>query len=433
MFNLHNEPSSGLSLAGLAVQPFSVDRGTAKFDLSVALVEGSSGLQAGFEYNTDLFERDTVDLLLRHYGELLWAVAHDAGTTLSGFAMTSTAASPQPPSARLADWPADSTLVQQFAQAAEDYAGNTAVSTPAHTWTYAELNERANAVALALMQGRDSCAGERVGLLLGHDAPMLAGLLGTLKAGAAYVPLDPGAPPARLQQVISEAGISRVVTAAECAEQVKLQDVAVIVCSDERVTHNPEVQPGAAELAYILFTSGSTGTPKGVMQTHRNVVHHAQVYSQALQLGPTDRLSLLSNFGFDAAVMDIFGALLTGACLLPMALKEENYTGELLDRMGEERITVLHATPTVFRHLMRNKVCRHDLTCVRYVVLGGEEATPADFAQFRKQFAPPTLFVNGMGPSESTLALQFLPITARVYRAVWCRWAGLLPAPRWCC
>ena len=161
------------------------------------------------------------------------------------------------------------------------------------------------------------------------------------------------------------------------------------------------------DLAYVLFTSGSTGTPKGVMQTQRNVLHHARTYIESLQITADDRLTLLSHYGFDAAVMDIFGALLSGACLYPLDLRDEDYTGETLDRIGEHRMTLLHSTPTVFRHLMRNKVCRHDLTCVRAVVLGGEEALATDFASFRRQFAPPTLFVNGLGPSESTLALQF--------------------------
>jgi acyl-coenzyme A synthetase/AMP-(fatty) acid ligase len=136
-------------------------------------------------------------------------------------------------------------------------------------------------------------------------------------------------------------------------------------------------------------------------------LHHVRVYSNALHLNHNDRLTLLANFGFDAAVMDIFAALLNGACLYPLRIRDEEYTGELLDRMGEQQLTVLHATPTVFRHLMRNKVCRHDLGCIRMVVLGGEETTAEDFALFRRQFAPPTLFVNGLGPSESTLALQF--------------------------
>jgi len=404
MFNLHNEPSAGLSLAGLAVSPFSVDRGTAKFDLSVALVEGASGLQAGFEYNTDLFDQSTVELLLRHYGELLWAMARDAGQPISRYALTSSAAEPPRKASATKMLNTEQTLAHAFAGAVKHFAERPAVSSAEYEWTYAELNARSNAVACALEAG----PGDRVGLLLGHDAPMLAGLLGVVKAGAAYVPLDPDAPPGRLQQIVGEAGLSVVVTdQLHEAAAVSLAGVSVMLVGDEQRAEPPAGHGAPDDLAYILFTSGSTGRPKGVMQSQRNVLHHVANYSNALSISTDDRLTLLSSYGFDAAVMDIFGALLNGACLYPLSLKDEEYPGELLDRMGEQRISVLHATPTVFRHLMRNKVCRHDLSCVRYVVLGGEEALANDFALFRKQFAPPTLFVNGLGPSECTLALQF--------------------------
>ena len=160
-------------------------------------------------------------------------------------------------------------------------------------------------------------AEQRVGLLLGHDAPMLAGLLGALKAGKAYVPLDPGAPPARLRQWIKGAGLAAVVIDREhreTAHGILNGDLALVEV--DTVTPTAWLNPGVAiapqTLAYILFTSGSSGAPKGVMQTHRNVLHHIRTYTNALHLNTDDRVSLLSPYGFDAAVMDIFGALLNG-------------------------------------------------------------------------------------------------------------------------
>jgi amino acid adenylation domain-containing protein len=404
IFNLHNEPTAGLSLAGLAVSPFSIDRGTAKFDLSVALVEGASGLQAGFEYNTDLFERQTVELLLRHYGELLWGIVRDSSQSIASYGLTSAAMAPAVPAAMPDLLDRADSIPECFAAAVRRHAERPAVATAGQTWSYRELDERANAVA---MQLRDY-PGERVGLLLGHDGRMLAGLLGALKAGCTYVALDPDAPVSRLQQIIADAEIRAVVAdvglRALLAGETGLE---IIEVDESRRAESPELSIAADELAYILFTSGSTGVPKGVMQTHGNVVHHVHTYIRSLKISSADRLSLLPAYGFDAAVMDIFAALFTGACLYPMKLRDEEYPGQLLDRMGEHRISILHATPTLFRHLMRNKVCRHDLSCVRIVVLGGEEALANDFALFRKQFAPPALFVNGLGPSESTLALQF--------------------------
>ncbi|MDP6437281.1 MAG: amino acid adenylation domain-containing protein [Gammaproteobacteria bacterium] len=423
MFNLHNEPSAGLSLQGVEIEPFAVDRGTAKFDLSVAMVEGANGLQAGFEYSTDLFEHDTVRELLTHYGELLEAIVADPRQPISSFALTGNARQPAP------DWPhapfpgsaLEQPVAARFNEIVGSFPDRPAVQTSECTLTYRDLNALANVVGQAVQHAAGDTAA-RIGLLLGHDASMVAGIVGVVKAGCAYVPIDPGAPVTRIRSIIDEAGISVVVTDAlhrdllHSAVNGSLAVIEVPSIPDISIAE-PVNRSAPDDLAYILFTSGSTGVPKGVLQSQRNLLYHARTYSNALQISEQDRLTMFANYCFDAAVMDIFGALLSGACLHPLELKQEDYPGQLLDLMGLTDIdsgaaqgfgaTILHCTPTVFRYLMRHKVCRHDLTGIRAVVLGGEEVLGRDFGLFRKHFAPPTIFVNGFGPSESTLATQF--------------------------
>jgi amino acid adenylation domain-containing protein len=396
MFNLHNEPSSGLSLAGLAVSPFSIDRGTAKFDLSVALVEGSTGLQAGFEYNTDLFDRETIDLLLEHYERILSAVVTDAGMTIAAIPLVewlspSAAALPVPDHAE--------SLLSRFVTTVAHHAERPAVETADGCLSYAQLDARANALADEL-RGQ---AGKPVALLFNNDISMPIGLIGVLKAGCTYVPLDSGQPLARLQQIVDAANIEFLVCAADLTPLAQqLTGVAVVPVGDAERSTAPEVQVAADACAYVLFTSGSTGAPKGVMQTHANVLQHARVYANSISITHEDRLTLLSGYGFDAAVMDIFGALLHGACLCPLDLRTVAHP---LAELRARGVSVFHSTPTVFRFLFTEEPA--ELPTVRCVVLGGEEALSNDFALFCKQFAPPTLFVNGLGPSESTLALQF--------------------------
>ena len=178
MFNLHNEPGNSLKLDAARVTPFNIDRGTAKFDLSVAIVEGSDGLQIGFEYNTDLFVRDTVAGLLRHYCEVLAAVVVEADVPIASLALTSSGDDPRPQNdcePFPAEQPGDS-IVARFAEIATRYADRPAVVDAAGCWTYSELAQRSAAVARRVAE--HAAPGSRVGLLLGHDALMTAGLLG---------------------------------------------------------------------------------------------------------------------------------------------------------------------------------------------------------------------------------------------------------------
>ena len=422
MFNLHNEPGGTAGLQGVNVTPFAIDRGTAKFDLSVAIVESASGLQVGFEYNTDLFERATVQLLQQHFFDVLSAVASSPQLNVAALQLSDSVCEPRPQQAFEPFEVNESghTLLERFDLMVERFAERPAVDDFEQSWNYAELSSYANAVGSRVAAVTQS--NSRVGLLLGHDARMVAGLLGVLRAGCAYVPLDPSSPPARIKAIIEDAGLVAVVTDRQHRDVLHAAvngAVAVVEVPEELDTEvqGPERSSTPNDLAYILFTSGSTGTPKGVMQSHRNVLHHARTYINALHVNEQDRLSLFSSYGFDASVMDIFGALLSGACLCPVDIRAYSHPGDLLDQIGLDEtegaqegspgVTVLHTTPTVFRFLMRHKVCRHELTGTRLVVLGGEEALAADFVLFKRHFAPPALFVNGLGPSESTTAAQF--------------------------
>ena len=162
---------------------------------------------------------------------------------------------------------------------------------------------------------------------------------------------------------------------------------------------------GPDDLAYLLYTSGSTGKPKGVIQTHRNVLHFIETYTNALHIDLEDRLTLLSSYAFDAAIMDIGGALLNGAALYPFDVREHGLHA-LGQWITENRITIFHATPTLFRAFMATLHGDEDLTSVRLVVLGGEAAYRRDFDLFKMHFPGRSILVNGLGPTESTVSLQ---------------------------
>ena len=416
LFNLHSEPGVPLELAGLAVQPVAIPRHSAKFDLSVSLAETAAGIAVGVEYSTDLFLPASVERLVADYAVLLSGLVAAPDGRLTDLPFSPPAADAmlivrEDPVASAA-----LTLPAAFAAQLARNPGALAVSAPATAtraaidWSYAALAVEAAALAGALAR-RDVRAGDRVGLWFGHGAGQVAGILGVLQAGAVYVPLDPLAPPARLATIVRDAGLRVVVTDGE-APAWPLPGLAVVVMDElpreadaVAAVTMPMIHPDS--LAYLLYTSGSTGSPKGVPQTHRNVLHFVRAWAGNLGIAPVDRLSLLSTAGYDAAVQDIFGALLTGASVCPLDVRRLDRE-TLLDRIADRGLTVLHGTPTVYRYLFGGHVaCRQDLSRVRLVVLGGEAARRADFELFRARFGRTARFVNGYGLTEATAVTQW--------------------------
>ncbi len=412
LFNLHSEPGAPLALDGIEVRPVAVPRQTAKFDLGVSLAETTAGLAVAIEYSSDLFLAGTIERFLADYAVVLSGFVANPSARLTGLPFSP----PERESAVSVAPVTPLTLAAAFAEQVETRPAVLAVSAPASSrcpgvdWSYGALAGEAGTIAAALLrQGLQP--GDRVGLWFGQGAGQVAGILGALQAGAVYVPLDPLAPPARLGRVIRDAGLRIVVTDLSAPDwPAALAGGGLVVLRREELPAAPgparcSTHPDA--LAYLLYTSGSTGTPKGVPQTHRNVLHFVRAWSGNLGLDPDDRLSLLSTYGYDAAVQDIFGALLAGASVCPLDVRGLDRE-TLLDRIADRRLTVLHGTPTAYRYLFGGHVaCRQDLSRVRLVVLGGEVARRADFELFRARFRRGARFVNGYGLTEATAVTQW--------------------------
>jgi amino acid adenylation domain-containing protein len=286
-----------------------------------------------------------------------------------------------------------------------------AVQTGSASWTYAELDVARRKVARALASLRSE-PGSRVALLLDHDAPMLAGVLGTLSSGCAYVPLDPAHPIERLRQIVADASpVALVASTRNLPRASELLERGVPVLEIDALLRGPDAPepdayPTPDALAYVLYTSGSTGRPKGVAQNHRNVLHHIAAYTNGLHLRELDKLTLLPSYCVDAAVMDVFAALLNGATLCPIDVRETGFRA-VVDRLDELGVTVYHSTPTLFRQIVRELAERGAPATVRLVVLGGEEVRRSDAEVHRARFGPACILVNGFGPTESTVSLQY--------------------------
>ncbi|WP_290058890.1 beta-ketoacyl synthase N-terminal-like domain-containing protein [Amycolatopsis solani] len=247
--------------------------------------------------------------------------------------------------------------------------------------------------------------GEFVGLLTGHGTAAIAAILGTLAAGCAYVPLDPTFPRDRLAHQVATARVSAVLADPEhvvLAEALCRSTSARVVRSGTDTAPLPVPGPDPDAPAYVLFTSGSTGPPKAVAQTHRNLMHVVDNQIATLGITAADRLSLLASFGFDAAIPDLYPALLTGAAVVPVDVRAHG-VAHAARELARHRVTVYHSTPTVYRYLL--DALDGTLPSVRTVLLGGEQATYADVR--RGRFAPDCVYVNGYGATEVTFAAQY--------------------------
>ena len=426
------------------------DEKLSKFDLTLYAGLQGQRLKLAFVYNTDLFDASSIQLMLEHFRSLLTAAVADPEKSISELSLEPGAGSsvdtlgsgrirPTNTFTEFTKAEIEQSIGSRFASQVAKYPARLAVKSENHSWTYKDLDVAVNQVTQSILRLTGGSE-ERIALLFEHDAPMLAGMLGALKAGKIYVPLDRRHPKERLLQIIEHAQCAAVLTndrnravADELVQltvgRVKLINIDHLPSNTSKTTEVdlPVVEPD--RLAYILYTSGSTGEPKGVMQSHRNVLHYIRVYTNNLHLNPNDRLTLLSSYCFDASVMDIYGALLNGATLYPFDIREQGLSG-LSERLISDEITVYHSTPTVYRYFLGAAgaqpsgvpVGAAPMGCsslpadvrnparpfpkVRLVVLGGEKVNRTDVELYQQHFSDQCLFVNGLGPTEATVSLQ---------------------------
>lgn len=300
------------------------------------------------------------------------------------------------------------TLAHRFLEIATAYPDRDAVVTPATRWTYQET-DRLSARVAAGLAAAGLRPGERVALLFSHGAEMIATLLGVLRAGLSYVPLDAAYPEPRLAFMAEDSGARALVTVRESLPSAAaLAQGRPVLAYEDLVGHDagdPVVRATPDSEAYVLYTSGSTGRPKPVAQVHRNVLHHTRVWTDGLRIGPEDRLTLQSAYSWDSAVQDTFAALLNGAALYPVDLKSLGVSG-LLEWMALESLTVYHSTLPVFRALVRAMESRGTaLPAMRVLALGGDTLHLSDLDAYRRSFGPHCRIAGAYGSTECSCAL----------------------------
>ncbi|HEU4324283.1 MAG TPA: amino acid adenylation domain-containing protein [Roseiflexaceae bacterium] len=416
VFAFQNTPGAAPALPGLQVSPFPFKSSLAKFELQLDLWEtADGGLEGEWLYNTDLFDRATVERMAEHMVHLLAELsAHPDRPVFAAALPISPVVRPAAPFAS-ADpaRPLHALFEEQAARRPEALAlccGDQRLS-------YGELNQRANAVAHHL-RGLGVGPEALVGLYAERSIELVVGLLGILKAGAAYLPIDPAYPADRIAFMLDDAG-ARVLLTQTALRADLAGSTAALVCLDaleqpDAALPNPDSGAAADNLAYVIYTSGSTGRPKGVQITHRHVARLLDATQHWFDFGPDDTWTLFHSTAFDFSVWEIWGALAYGGRLVVVPYLVSRSPALFAELLSAEAVTVLNQTPSSFRQVMA-ALLEADLPvpALRYVIFGGEALSfPALRPWFERHGDQRPLLVNMYGITETTVHVTYRPVRA---------------------
>ncbi len=422
MLAFQNELPGGVEVPGLALRREGIAIGTSKFDLNANLYQLAGRLEGWLEYDAELFEAATAARLAGRFRTLLSAVASaDPGTRVADLPLLGTAERHQ----LVAEWndtaavyPQGCGLHQLFEAQAARTPGAVAVRSEEGDLTYRELDRQADRLGHWL-RARGIGVGMVVGVLLERSPGLVVALYGVLKAGAAYLPLDPSYPEDRLAFMVADA-VPRLVLTASGLAGLLLPDSRVIALDafdvEESLAQSPgsdssgerpEVAIAPGDLAYVIYTSGSTGRPKAAMNGHRGILNRILWMQEVYGLGESDRVLQKTPFSFDVSVWEFFWPLAVGARLVLARPGGHRDPAYLVETIAREKITTLHFVPSMLRAFLEAPGLER-LTAVRRVIASGEELT-AELAARCHALLPAAELHNLYGPTEAAVDVTAWP------------------------
>ncbi|MDD5275162.1 MAG: amino acid adenylation domain-containing protein [Methylovulum sp.] len=401
-------PGMAIGWPGVTAESLALTEGIAQFDLTLMMAEADGGLSATFQYRAELFARETILRMLGHFQCLLQGILAQPDMRLSELPLLTVSERERQLTAwnqtRLA-YPYDLCIHQWFEIQAAKTPDSTAAVFQQQTLSYAGLNAKSNQLANYLC-ARGVGPETRIAVCMERSLELLVSLLAVLKAGAAYVPVDPSYPLDRQNYVLEDAGCKFLLARSGLTGAIAHAQAEIICVDNDAPVYadccTQDLRPLAVanNTAYLIYTSGSTGKPKGVMVSHRNVVHSTWARFQYYQ-EPVGCYLLLSSFAFDSSVAGIFWTLSRGGCLclpedgLP---KDPIALGELI---GRRQVTHILALPSLYAALLEH-VPAPRLASLKTVIVAGEACSESVAAQHHK-LLPDVRLYNEYGPTEATV------------------------------
>jgi amino acid adenylation domain-containing protein len=400
------QPGAKLEMGGLELESIALEQSIAQFDLSLTMSEVEGQLSGGFDYNIALFDQPTIRRMIEHFKQLLATLLEQSQAPLGQIPFLT-----GPELNQLAGWnrtatqPAETTLVEMFQAASRQYPANPALIFEGQRLTYRELDRRSDQLAYYL-QSQGLKPGQVAALYCDRSPDLIIGLLGVLKAAAAYLPLDPAYPPERLLGLVKQSQAALVLVQPGLQEFLPELPVPIILLGNEELPvtlEEPLPAPLYQSLSCIIYTSGSTGEPKGVLLTNAGLVNLINSFVQSYQANFSDRILPLTAVSSASFVGEVLPLLTVGgAVVLPNHNQLLDFES-LFELITGQDTTILSTVPALLAQLNARQ---ESLPELRLVLSGGEALALADIDKLLKN----TRLVNGYGLTETTVCATYYPV-----------------------
>ena len=415
IFQLLHISRFDLKLPGLTIRPFPFTNNTAKFDLNLTFIEQQGALSGSLEYSSDLFDAATIERMVGHFQTLLQGIVANPQQPIDTLPMLTESEQQQ----LLVEWnntqtdyPNDQCIHRLFEKQVEQNPNAVSICFENKELTYRELNQQANRLAHDL-RTLGIATETLVGVCMERSPEMIVALLGILKAGATYVPMDPGYPRERLDFMFRDSDIPLLLTQEEFLSRLPAYQGRLVLLNSfedqlasEYADNWDEDQTTADNLAYVMYTSGSTGMPKGICVTHR-AINRLIFNTNYVRIASTDRIAHTSNVSFDAATFEMWGALLHGARLTIIPKEVALSPAEFAAALRHHQVSILFITTALFNQVVREQP--HAFATLNYVLFGGEAVDP-HWVRTVLKIAPPKNLVHVYGPTENTTFSTYFPV-----------------------
>lgn len=402
LFVYQNVHFEDLSIGNLNVRSKRVYSKTSKLDLTLTIIPHEYENDCFMEFDTELFDEKFINSMCKNYIYLLEAALNAPEESIYKIGLTTNKFSKPQNKHKITK-----NIVEYFQEQVEKNPNKIAVEANDSNFTYSELDSMSNKIANFLLNSGIETK-SKIGVFLHRDSRVIASILGILKTGSAYVPIDTSYPKKRIDYILKDAGVKNVITVEELSNQLPKSIKKVLLDGDSFLRYsnclNPRINFDECDLAYVIYTSGSTGNPKGVMVKNKNITRLILSAREVFNFTNNDVWTMFHSYAFDYSVWELWGALLNGAKVIILPYKVTRDPEMFYDLVFQKRVTILSQTPSAFKEFQNVDSQKKKQLSLKYVVFGGEKLQTSTLIDwYQKHDDTEIKLVNMYGITEATV------------------------------